>query len=179
MYKTIKRKPRRSLHAFTLIELLVVLSIIGILSALISINLTSAKYRANYTRILADMDSIADAAKLYKQEMKDWPPDSNRNILPTGLNAYLQSWPKSPCSSIGYDWDNITDESGQYVGISMKYIPQDDREFAPDWPTDVIYYYDISNFSAWPLITEFAAINIATMPEKRINCPSNYNFNSL
>lgn len=168
---------RTRLRGFTIIELIVVMAIIGILATLITINLTNAKYKANYTRVLADMDSIADAARLYKQEKKEWPANVNRNTLPTdtAFSQYLPSWPKTPCPGLCYDYDNYFDPPAtqSQIGITIKYCPSANIQFNTLWPPDTLYYYDISNFTSWinngdsPL-----PLDIRTMETKTIVCPA-------
>lgn len=129
---------------FTIIELMVVISIIGILSTLVTINVAGAKQRANYTKVLTDMDSIADAAKLYHEEFKAWPADIDRNLPPVEpvFAQYLSSWPKTPCSKYQYDWDEWTVQAGtgnDYVGVTVK---NSNMTIA-----HIYYFYDVKNFS--------------------------------
>lgn len=176
---------RKKYLGFTIVEIMVVISIIGILATLVTINIVGAKKRSNYTKILTDMDSIADAIKLYREETGAWPVDQNRNTLPTEptFAQYLPSWPKSPCSSIVYDYENQPQPGpgNLYVGITMKYYPSDGRLFSSSWPPDILYYYDIYNLSQWDSIsvTYPTAQNVTAMTDQQIACPGQYDFGPL
>lgn len=58
---------------FTLIELLIVITIIGILTALITTNLTGARSRARDTRRKSDLRSIEQGLRLYYNDAKKFP----------------------------------------------------------------------------------------------------------
>ncbi|MBA3550962.1 prepilin-type N-terminal cleavage/methylation domain-containing protein [Patescibacteria group bacterium] len=61
---------------FTLIELMVVISIIALISSVIIASLTTARYRAQDTKKIAEAKSIANALELYYSENKRYPnPD--------------------------------------------------------------------------------------------------------
>ena len=62
--------PRR---AFTLIELLVVVAIIGLLSTIAVVSLSSARSKARDAKRMADIHQISNAMQLYRQEYNAYP----------------------------------------------------------------------------------------------------------
>ena len=64
---------RNKNRGFTLIELLVAIAIIGILSSIVIINLSSAKQKANNARFYLEANQIALAMQLYYDKNGDWP----------------------------------------------------------------------------------------------------------
>lgn len=65
-----KRRPRRG---FTLVELMVVIAIIGLLAAVVTVNVIGQMGEARRTKVQADMESIQKAIKLFQVNMGYYP----------------------------------------------------------------------------------------------------------
>lgn len=97
---------------FTLIELLVVISIIGILTTLVMVNLNAARERARDTQRKSDINNIQTALRLYYNDIGSFPDDTNSSIKGCG----------TPAGSEICDWGT------EWVGggtTYMKVLPQD------------------------------------------------------
>ncbi len=67
---------RKYLKGFTLIELLVTISIIGILTAIISVNFNDARQQANDKKRMTDLKSLQLSLELYKSQNGSYPKPS-------------------------------------------------------------------------------------------------------
>jgi len=65
----------RNRKGFTLIELLVVVAIIGVLAALVIVNLNTAQRRSRDTRRKADLAQIRTALEMYYDEYLSYPAE--------------------------------------------------------------------------------------------------------
>lgn len=129
---------KRKLASFTLIELLVVIAIIGILAAIVLINVREAVARARYAKVISDMNQIAKAVSVYKAETGKTPSEVGAGTLPgkyltgifktnTGLpdgtfddfQQYMTALPTPPCPGWTYDWDSWTPD--EYV-VGSSYV---------------------------------------------------------
>lgn len=96
-------------NAFTLIELLVVISIIALLSSIAVASLNTARSKARFTKVVADMNVIGIAVELYYDANNNWPTDTNEASdrgapTATPLTSYLATWPTPPCAGWVYDY---------------------------------------------------------------------------
>ncbi len=110
-------------RGFTLIELLVVIAIIGVMAALVIVNLSTANKKSRDARRKADLSEVRTAMELYYDSYLSYPlaPATATNIaalssylspqyiqkLPvdpknTGSNIYLYTMPAVSPSSAGY-----------------------------------------------------------------------------
>lgn len=132
-----KGKGLTRLGGFTLIELLVVVAIVGVLSSVILVSVSSAREKARDTRRMSDIKEIQKAIELYIAN-NGTTPDlgagcNNPNgediscfsndmevsgigfswtILETQLSPYIKTLPKDPCGISCYD-----EERDNYRGI--------------------------------------------------------------
>ena len=101
-----QRKLARRARAFTLVELMVVVAIIGMLAAVVTINLVGQTDKARISRVKADFKVISDAIDLFKvdngfypQQLSDlWERPANAKNW--GPEAYLKEYPPT------YPWGN-------------------------------------------------------------------------
>lgn len=94
------------LKAFTLIELLVVISIIGILSALLMVNVVGIRERARDARRKADLKEVKTALKMYYNDNDNYPTTA---LFPAGGTefskdgtVYMREIPTDPLNSSVY-----------------------------------------------------------------------------
>lgn len=139
----------RTKRAFTLIEISVVVLIIGILSTIVFVNATKSKSRSRHAKVSSDMATIANAARLYREETGKWPLDGYpANLPPQNIygadpdsifKIYLSDYPQSPCGdeSYAYDWENWIGLSEDSI-IRVTYRKNDISQLP-------IYYYCISS----------------------------------
>jgi prepilin-type N-terminal cleavage/methylation domain-containing protein len=60
-------------NAFTLVELLVVISIIGVLTAVLMMNLVGARERAKDTRTIQSLSNLKNALRMYYNDNNTYP----------------------------------------------------------------------------------------------------------
>jgi prepilin-type N-terminal cleavage/methylation domain-containing protein len=113
--------------AFTLVELLVVISIIGLLSTIAAVSLSSSRSAARDTKRKADIRQISQAVELYYNSNGNLPTNggwctyiSNPTYL-TFVNdiapfmAKVPSDPQKPVQVGDYLYFNLADTAGRYA----------------------------------------------------------------
>jgi prepilin-type N-terminal cleavage/methylation domain-containing protein len=90
-------------RGFTLIELLMVIAIIGVLAAIVLINLTQSREGSRDARRLADIKQITTALEIYFTDNSGYPgPSTPSDTGPTpddgdpDWSTYLAVWPQAP-----------------------------------------------------------------------------------
>lgn len=95
--------------AFTLIELLVVIAIIGILAVIVTVNLSSAKQKANDAKAKTDISALMTAIEMYKDTIGAPPAAANYEEL-TLSTDYISKKPTVPSAEYTYTFSqNGTD----------------------------------------------------------------------
>ena len=72
---------------FSLIELLVVISIIGVLTAVLMMNLVGARERARDSQKIQDLNNLKSALRMYYNDNQTYPADKSI-ILGSGFTGY-------------------------------------------------------------------------------------------
>jgi general secretion pathway protein G len=111
MIKNFQFKKRKQ-NGFTLIELLVAVSIIGMLSALLLVNLQGTRSRARDTQRKNDLYQLKNALRMYYNDHQHYPGTGTGNTI-----AGCGSGADSDC-----DWG---DSFGPDTGVYMKVLPND------------------------------------------------------
>lgn len=96
-------KKKEDNHGFTLVELLITIAIIGILAAIVLVNLNSSREGARDVRRVADIRQIITALQLYYNDNGGYPGPAIASLTgPTPTdgsipwNTFLISWPEAP-----------------------------------------------------------------------------------
>lgn len=81
-------------HAFTLVELLVVIAVIGLLSAVAVVALSSTREKSRNTRRQADLVQISKALELYYNDNGAYPSTGGAfmGVCPNAGNVAPDSW---------------------------------------------------------------------------------------
>ena len=180
-FTPVKSGSNRYLTGFTLIELLVVVAIIGVLAAIVIINLTGAKASSRYAKTVAEMTDMAKSVNVYKETHNDtWPEgwsgygpgadgDYHFNNIGSGAGAndflvdmYNGQIPEPPCLGAHYAY---------YIHVKSLHPDQTDGVIS-------IVYFPVS--SAWSAAyvdvgggvssVGGSDIDIRDKPTKRITC---------
>jgi len=84
-------------RGFTLVELIIVIAIIGILTAIVFVNLAEVRKRSRDTKRVSDLSQIQLALALYLDKYRTYP-DTIDAMLATG-DKFLPSKPLDPYNS--------------------------------------------------------------------------------
>lgn len=124
----------QSRKGFTLIELLVVIAIIGILSALITAILTSARASSRDARRVADLKELRTALQLYFESNDNAYPVSIADAVPT----YISPEPKDPSTGQSYYYDQIGGGISFHLGANLEDTGHDALQSDLDTVSDTI-----------------------------------------
>lgn len=119
----IQRRRRRQ-GGFTLVELMVVVAIIGLLAAVVTVNVMGQSHQARVERVRADMRAISDACDLFKIDVGMYP-QQKEDLWQRPGNArkwngpYLKEYPpKDP-------WGNDYEINAQGGRVMIKSLGAD------------------------------------------------------
>ena len=167
---------KRYLTGFTLIELLIVCAIIAVLATIAIINLTGAKNKSRYARVLSDMESIARAVKSYQVNNNGiYPANTPAGVKPGVLGSYFtENWPKTPCGNTYVykfiNWDGCTADVASPVNVNG-------RVAIGYWKVatiENIYYFDLMTGmddcnASFPVFGSIAGHDIKSVSEITCN----------
>ena len=118
----------RRKFGFTIVELLIVISVLGIIATLVVVNFAGSRERAYSTRAQAELQTMANALKLYAEKYDEYPPEVERNV-PAGISEFIaksdtnQEWPEGPWPGSVYDYDNWDIDGTPTYQISIRFCP--------------------------------------------------------
>lgn len=105
-------------NGFSLIELLVVISIIGVLTAVLMMNLVGARERARDSQKIQDLNNLKSALRMYYNDNQSYPPVQGQGgrgfILGSGFTGYVAGLGDT---SFTYSQPNGTDSFRITVGL--------------------------------------------------------------
>lgn len=131
---------RKKYSGFTVIEVLIVIVVIGILAALVMVRyIPDHKERTYETRGFSELQTFANATRLYVQKHNEYPADVNRDV-PAEIKEFIandqtnQDWPNAPWPGSVFDYDNweiddnnngtIEEDLGEHVvQVSIRFCP--------------------------------------------------------
>ncbi len=105
---------------FTLIELLVVIAIIGVMAALVIVNLSSANKKSRDARRKADLSEVRTALELYYDDNLQYPTAATMvtwdtatpGVLSSLTTTYIKTMPQDPRDSGAMQYSYIGNASG-------------------------------------------------------------------
>ena len=113
----------KSKKGFSLIELLVVISIIGVLEAILMMNLMGARERGRDAQRIQDLNSLKSALRLYYNDNNQlYPPGNN---CTTCLNSVLSDY-TSGVSGVGYTYTAVDSRNGFRLTVKLESGAGDD-----------------------------------------------------
>jgi general secretion pathway protein G len=101
-----RQSPDGNSLGFTLIELLVVVSIVGLLTAVITVNTNAARVQSRDTKRKADVALVAASLEQYYAERRIYPivtswPTSWDELKAALYPTYISLWPTDPTGTDG------------------------------------------------------------------------------
>ncbi|HNT29547.1 MAG TPA: prepilin-type N-terminal cleavage/methylation domain-containing protein [bacterium] len=96
-------------RGFTLIELLVVIAIIGVMAALVIVNLSSANRKSRDSRRKADLAEVKTALELYYDDEMGYPTGDYDDLDGTITPEYIKTLPQDPRDGADYYYSYTSD----------------------------------------------------------------------
>jgi general secretion pathway protein G len=118
---------RRKRAGFTLVELMVVIVIIGLLAAVVAINVLPSQDRAMVGKAKADISTLEQAIETYRLDNLDFPADLQALVAaPAGLTnperyrpgGYVRRLPEDPWGN-PYGYRRQSAHGGQFDVFSL------------------------------------------------------------
>lgn len=144
-------------RGFTLVELLVVIAIIGILTAIVTANFTSAKSKSRDAKRISDLSQIQLALDQAFDKCNMYPPDSSQQLLESTVVCTINSTPypvsyfitKVPKENTTTSYFYTSPSSGGYLDYLLRARLENNHSVL----TDDIDNNDITNNSIKTVVT--------------------------
>jgi prepilin-type N-terminal cleavage/methylation domain-containing protein len=127
-------------RGFTLIELMVVIAVIGLLSSIIVVILTSARTDSRDTKRVADLKEITTALQLYYDTYNTYP-SALSELVPT----YIVIEPTDPVGQAPYYYDVLSGGAGYHLGANLEDATHQALNADKDTVSDTINGSDASD----------------------------------
>jgi general secretion pathway protein G len=127
---------KRARRAFTLVELMVVVAIIGMLAAVVTINLVGQTDKARISRVKADFKVIGDAIDLFKVDCGFYPQQLSdlwerpANAKNWGPEPYLKEYPPTDPWGNEYMYERRSGSDHVVISYGADGAPGGDAETA-------------------------------------------------
>lgn len=172
-------------HAgFSLVEIILVIVVLGILTV-IGVTAYQGSVRDSYhTRADVELQTLANATKLYATKYNEYPADANRGI-PAGLNEFIRgedasdAWPSAPWPESIYDydaWDLDSDGKNETFQVSIRFCPAGGPISACTFPQEPWVQNFDANSAYYYCIKGYCRAHQSrpvTHPGYCVNCPNN------
>lgn len=115
----------RGRKGFTLIELLTVMVVLSILAAIAVPRLRGAIVKAQAADVVGDLNAVKVAILTYHSDHSDWPENSGRGQVPSGLVDYLPTGFSFVQEEFTLDYDNWTGTAGAAFNVGVTFVTRE------------------------------------------------------
>ena len=124
---------------FTLLEILIVVVILGILAAIVIVQVVDAREDAERTAFMTCGRIFAEAAARYHLDNGVYPEDSGSGTLPDGFGDYITSNQWEGGTPIGGVWDSENNSFGitSAIGVHFQFGPAKDDAYMQQIDADI------------------------------------------
>mgnify|MGYP001327102570 CR=1 FL=1 len=106
-------------NGFTLIEVMIVVAIIGLLATMAIPHFAKARAATQNSRFAADLKAASGAFMTYAIDNRNYPPDAQPSMIPSGMADYLGRMTWTEVNTLGGKWDWDYRQFGCIAGVSV------------------------------------------------------------
>jgi prepilin-type N-terminal cleavage/methylation domain-containing protein len=121
------QNPDNSSKGFTLIEILVVVVILGILAAMVIVQIADVGEDAEKVAFITSGQTFADAAKRFHLDHGAYPNDTTPGQLPDGFAEYINFNAWLAPTPVGGQWDAELNEDGIIAAVGVVFDGTDNK----------------------------------------------------
>jgi len=126
-------------QGFTLVEILIVVVILGILSAIVVPQFSTASEECVNTTFVTSLRAFVNAATIYQVKTGNFPADGSSGICPAGFEDYIDQicWERG--TPLGGVWDSELNSFGYTSSIGVHFMNGSTRDDAYMAEVDAIF----------------------------------------